>query len=143
MLYIVTHSHYNPEYNLYNEKFIWVFSSKELVDSIVWYKSRNEDWFKAHPNGFKVSKLSIDDDKNFVYRLWKTKLYLLLYSEPDTERILCLGIYSTKKLAKIRHDTLLDTSKYKKKQLDIKYVILDLELWRDWFISTGEALDSF
>lgn len=143
MLYILTHSHYNLQYNLYNEKFIWVFSSKELVDCIIWYKSRNENGFKDYPEGFETIWCYVDEDKNFVYKLWKTKLYLIQFHQSDIDKIQYLGIYSSKKLAKEKFNNLSESSAYNKQQLEIRYVVLDLELWREWFISISEALDSF
>lgn len=141
MLYIVTHFYINFEYNLKNRKFIWVFSSEELVKAIIGYKSRNENGFKDHPNGFEIKKVHIDDSKNYAFELWKSKLFLLNYSEKWTDDQY-IGVYSSKKKAEIMKIELLKLDSYKKGKFTITPVLLDLELWREWFISISEALDS-
>ncbi len=140
MLYSVSHTHYDPRYNFYNYKSIWVFSSLELANCIIAYKSRNEVWFRDYPDGFKIQAFYINDDKNFEYKLWTTQLYSLYYDAPKEENCIDIGIYSSRKLARQKKEQLLIAGNYKKTNLKIDRIILDLEAWREWFISVKEAM---
>lgn len=142
MLFAVNHSHYIEEYNLYNTKNIGIFSSKELAERIIAYKSRNEQWFKKYPNWFEITKFFINDDKNFIFELWKTKLYALYYYNEEEERWKTLGIYSSKSIAKEKKNELIEKMHYKKKELYVDEELLDCDHWREGFISAGEAMDS-
>lgn len=139
MLYRVSHTNYNSLYNLYNYKGIGVFSSMELVNSIIAYKVRNEPWFKEHPDGFAITKFYINDDKEFNYKLWETELYLLYCDLPKQENCIDIWIYSSRNLAREKRMKVLEENNYKKTNLKIGRILLDLESWKEWFISWEEA----
>lgn len=134
-VYLLSHLHRLEEWNIFDYKFIWLFSSESKAKNVIAFKSENESGFMDAPNSFVIKSFDVvgSENQDVLSTLFILQLALPYGKNVFYENVEDIGVYATRLLAEEWAKKYALEHGVAETMLSIDEKTVDFAWWKGWF----------